>query len=222
MTQTPSSGGGATQPTGSPATGTPAAGSATPQSATLTLEEALKQIADLKQHAQNKESEAAHHGKKLSAAEKELEAYKAAEEQARQAQMSELEKAQKAQADLQAQYDSVASELVKSYVRDAVDEVAGKFNFILSAKSLTKLLLQDGDAIEWDDDTGEPTNIEKLLDKLAKAEPDLVKKEAQQNQQSGAPNIPAMSPGRSSIQPPSGNIPGRIPRITDPGMWKTN
>lgn len=220
MTQTPSSGASATPTTGSPATGN-ATGSATPPAATLTLEEALKQIAELKQHAQNKESEAAHHGKKLSAAEKELEAYKAAEEQARQAQMSELEKAQKAHADLQAQYDSVASELVKSYVRDAVDELAPKFNFILSAKGLTKLLLQDGDAIEWDDDTGEPTNIEKLLDKLAKAEPDLVKKEAQQQQQ-GVPNLPAFGiSGRSSIQPPDGRTPGRIPRITDPGMWKS-
>src|SRR5260370_217896 len=93
MTQTPSPGAGATPPPGSPATGTPASPGATPAQATLTLEEALKRIHDLEQHAQNKTEEASRHGTRLTAAERELAAYKAAEEAAKAAQMSELEKA---------------------------------------------------------------------------------------------------------------------------------
>src|SRR5579859_6212188 len=93
---TPSPGGSATPTPATPATGTPAAGGATPTAAPLTLEEALKKITELEAHAQNKTEEASRHGAKLTAAEKELAAYKAAEEAARAAQMSELEKAQKA------------------------------------------------------------------------------------------------------------------------------
>jgi hypothetical protein len=216
MTQTPSSGGSATPTTGSPATGTPAAGSATPQPATLTLEEALKQIAELKQHAQNKESEAAHHGKKLSAAEKELEAYKAAEEAAKAAQMSELEKAQKRAADLEEQQERLAAELYEARVRDQVASVMGKFNFIdgVSSRTIANLLLVDDDAIEFEN--GQPTNIEKLLEKLVKAEPGLVKPtptQPGQMQQRMVPSTPAMNPGRTSIAP--GAIPGRIPRLED-------
>ena len=79
MTDT-SSGGGATPAPGSPATGTPAPGSATPPAASLTLEDALKRIAELEQHASNKDEEAKRHGSKLTAAEKELAAYKAKEQ----------------------------------------------------------------------------------------------------------------------------------------------
>src|SRR5258708_7813062 len=120
MTQTPSSGGGATPDTGSPATGTPAPGSATPQKPASTLEEALARIAELEHHASNKELEAAHHGKNLTAAEKELAAYKAAEEATKAAQMSELEKAQKQAADLQEQQEALAAELYEARVRQDV------------------------------------------------------------------------------------------------------
>ena len=220
MTQNPSSGAGATPGTGSPATGTPASG-ATPPAAGLTLEEAMKRIAELEQHAQNKTEEASRHGTRLTAAEKELAAYKAAEEQTRQAQMTELEKAQKAHADAMEQQELLAAELFEARVFQDVVKLASKFNFLVSADTLARMLLLDDESIEFED--GKPTNIEKLLEKLAKAEPNLVKSQAQQQQQpQGAPNLPAMSPGRSSIQPPDGRVPGRIPKITDPGMWKTN
>ena len=212
MTQTPSSGSGATPGTGTPATGTNATGSATPPAAPLTLEEALKRIAELDQHAQNKTEEAARHGTRLSAAEKELATYKAAEEAAKQAQMSELQKAQKAAADLQAELDERAAELVTARVHQDVAKYAPKMNFVVSPELLSKLI--DWEAVEFDDATGKPTNVEKLLEKLAKSSPELVKPVDARNQP-GAPNIPAMSPGRSSIQPPAGGIPGRIPRLTD-------
>ena len=218
MTQTPSSGAGATPPTGIPATGTPAPGSATPPAATLTLEEALKRISELEQHASNKTEEAARHGSRLTAAEKELAAYKAAEEAAKAAQMSELEKAQKSAADLEAARDEMAAELYEARVRQDVADLVGKFNFIPSAKTIANLLLADDDAIEFED--GRPTNIEKLLEKLAKAEPDLVKQQAGAPATPGVPSLPAMNPGRSSITQPGQGTPGRIPRLSDRELWK--
>ena len=76
----------ATGTPGQPATGTPASG-ATPTKPTTTIEEALARIAELERHSKNKEEEASRHGKNLSAAEKELAAYK---EQDRLAQEATL------------------------------------------------------------------------------------------------------------------------------------
>src|SRR5258706_16179461 len=214
MTQTPSSGAGATPGTGTPATGTPASTGATPGQATLTHEEALKRIAELELHAQNKTEEASRHGAKLTATEKELAAYKAAEASAQAAQMSELEKAQKQAADLQEQHDTMAVELLEARVHQEVGKLASTMNFVLPVDILARLLLTDSEAIEFDDNA-KPTNIEKLLEKLAKATPDLVKTEQQQQQQRGAPALPAMSPGRSSIQAPGTTTPGKKPSWSD-------
>jgi hypothetical protein len=210
MTQTPSSGAGATPNPGSPATGTPASG-ATPPAAALTLEDALKKIAELEQHAQNKTEEASRHGNRLTAAEKELAAYKAAEEAAKAAQMSELEKAQKLHADLQEQHEALAAELFEARVFQDVARYADKFNFNVSADTLMRFLLMDEDAIEFEE--GKPTNIEKLLSALAKNEPGLVKQSAvtPNSPVVGTPTIPAMNPGRSSIASPGQSVPGRIP-----------
>ncbi len=137
-----------------------------------------------------------------------------------QAQMSELEKAQKQAADAQEQLENTASRLYRMAVREEVDELAGKFNFVLSPKKLATMLLADEDdnPIEFED--GRPTNIEKLLEKLAKAEPDLVKPAQAQQQQPGTPQLPAMNPGRSSIVQPGQQQPGRIPRLSDREIWK--
>ena len=221
MAEPTSAGNGATPETGTtPATGTPSTGGATPsgKQVSLSLEEALAKIEELQRHAQNKTEEAARHGKSLSAAEKELAAYRAAEEATRAAQMSELEKAQKAAADSQEQLESLAAELYEARVFQEVTRLASKFNFIISGDTLARMLLLDEDAIEFED--GKPTNVEKLLEKLAKAEPDLVKPQAQQQQQQmGTPNVPAMNPGRSSITP-GGNVPGRVPNLFDKDLWK--
>jgi hypothetical protein len=217
MTQTPSSGGGATPLIGSPATGTPAPAGATPPVAALTLEEALKKIAELELHAQNKTEEASRHGVKLTAAEKELAAYKAKEAADAAAQLSELERAQKQAADAAIQQEALAKELENARVFQDVTRLAGKFNFLVSPDTLARMLLLEKAAIEFTD--GKPQNIEKLLEKLAKAEPGLVKP-ADAQQQQGAPALPGMDPGRSSIQPPKAGTPGRPPRLTDPGIWK--
>jgi hypothetical protein len=136
------------------------------------------------------------------------------EEQARlQAQMTEAQRLQAAQDALKEQNETLAAQLFEATVYREVGRLASNFNFIISADTLAKMLLVDDDAIKFED--GKPTNIKELLEKLAKAEPDLVKREEQQR----APATPGMNPGRSNIAPPSGNVPGRIPRLSDPGIW---
>jgi hypothetical protein len=218
MTQTPSPGGSATPTPATPATGTPTTPGATPTVVTLTLEEALKKITELESHAQNKTEEASRHGAKLTAAEKELAAYKAAEQAARDAAMTETELLKKQASDLQAKQEELAAELYQARVFQDVSRLAGKFNFLVSADTLARMLLLDDDAIEFTD--GKPQNIEKLLEKLAKSEPGLVK--PADAQQSGAPALPGMNPGRSSITPPgAGATPGKKPSLFDPGLFKT-
>jgi hypothetical protein len=136
------------------------------------------------------------------------------DEQARaQAQMTEAEKLKADLAARQEQLESTAAELYQARVYQEVGRVASKFNFLVSADTLAKMLLIDDDAIKFED--GKPTNIEQLLEKLAKAEPDLVRQEQQQR----APQLPGMNPGRSTITQP-GQTPGKVPNLFDPGIWK--
>ncbi len=164
------------------------------------------------EEARKLRSEAANLRKREKEVLAQLKVYQDAEQQAKDAQLPEIERLKKVAADLQEQNETIAAKLLESNVRQDVADKAGKFHFAVSAKTLANLLLHDFEAIEFDDATGEPTNIEKLLDKLAKSEPDLVKKEQQQQ---GAPALPGMNPGRSSIQPPGGRIPGKIPTLDD-------
>jgi len=141
------------------------------------------------------------------------------EEAARQqAQMTESERLKAALAEKDEQLENTASRLYRMAVREEVEELADKFNFVLSPKKLTTMLLADEDdnPIEFED--GKPTNIEKLLEKLAKTEPNLVKQQEQQQQQ-GAPTLPAMNPGRSSITPPGQGQLGKRPSWDDV-TWK--
>ncbi len=143
-----------------------------------------------------------------------------AKEAADLAALSATEKLNKQYAELQAQHEELAAELLEARVYQDVARHAAKLNFILPADMLAKLLLNDLDAIEFED--GKPKNIETLLQNLAKSTPEIVKTAQQdQQQQKRAPMIPAMNPERSSIASPGQQQPGRIPRITDPGLWKS-
>jgi hypothetical protein len=150
-----------------------------------------------------------------------LKTYQDAEEATKLATLSETEKLNKQYAESQEQLETLASELLEMRVFRAVSQEASKLNFILPTDMLTKLLLNDLDSIEFDN--GKPTNVEKLLTELATSTPDLIKP-AQQAQTTppgfGAPVIPAMNPGRSQIVQPGQQPGGRIPRITDSGLWK--
>ena len=140
-----------------------------------------------------------------------LKGYEDAEAAAQAAQLTEVERYKKLQADLEAERDQLAAQLHDALVYQDVARLASKFNFIVSADTLAKMLLLDDDAIEFEE--GKPTNIEKLLDKLAKREQGLIRQEPQPGQPTrpGAPAVPAMNPGRSSIQQPGQLAPGQIP-----------
>src|SRR6266568_2236245 len=148
---------------------------------------------------------------------KRLKAYEDAEQAAKDASLGEVERINKQYAALQEQHEALAAELLEARVYQDVARHAAKLNFILPADMLAKLLLNDLDAIEFED--GKPKNIETLLQNLAKSTPEIVK--SAEVQQRNAPPIPAMTPGRSTIQVPGQQQPGRIPRLNDPGLWKT-
>lgn len=127
-----------------------------------------------------------------------------------QAAMSDLEKANKAHADMEAKYQQVQKQLVESEVR-YVSKDKGIINPDLIAPAIMSKL-------EYGDD-GKPTNLEKVLDDLIKANPFIVAKADAQPAspaQTNTPALPAMNPGRSSIQPPTGNIPGVRHRLQFP------
>jgi hypothetical protein len=139
-----------------------------------------------------------------------LKAFEDADQALKDAQLSEVELTKKQLATLEEERDVMAVELAKAHIRQEVADLAGKFNFVISAKTLANFILNDFDSVEFED--GMPSNIEKLLDKLAKAEPDLVKKEAPTAPQARqAPATPAMNPGRTTIAAPGTRTPGSVP-----------
>ena len=147
-----------------------------------------------------------------------LKAFEDADAAAKAAQMTEQERLQQQQAELQAANEDLAAALMEMNVQSDIARYAGKLNFIIDSPELLAQMLKWSE-IEWDEESGKPLNIEKLLEQLAKAQPKLVQQQAQQ-QQMGTPATPAMNPGRSTITAPgSGAAPGRIPRLDDI-QWK--
>ena len=133
------------------------------------------------------------------------------------AQMSELERAQKAAADSQEQIELQVAQIYELLVYQDVARHFRTFDFIdgISSELIADMLLLKDDDIKFED--GKPTNIKELLEKLVKAQPGLQKPAGQQQQR--APATPGMNPGRSNITPPGAGVPGRIPRLSDPGIW---
>lgn len=205
-----------------PASGTPEIGApeTDERSVTKTTKRSLNlsasvddsEIEELRHALAKANKDAADHRKKLTA-------YEAAEQAARDAQLTETERLNKQYAQLQEQQEQLVVELAESRVREMVAGHASKFNFAIGARTLANLILADFDAIEFED--GQPANIEQLLEKLAKHEPELVKpaQTAQLPAQSRPPALPAMNQ-RATIPSPGQGQTGKPPRLSDPGMWK--
>jgi len=150
---------------------------------------------------------------------KRLKAFEDAEQAAKDAQLGEVERMAKERAALQEQYDNALLELQEARIFQAVAQNAGKHNFAIPHDMIVRLL--NWDDIEFDEASGKPTNVHKLLEKLAHDAPDLVKNtQLEQQQQRRAPMIPAMSPERSSIAQPGQNQ-QKTRSLFDPGLWKT-
>lgn len=172
MTQTPSSGAGATPPSDPPPAMGTTSGGATPPKVPTTLEEALARIAELDRHASNKAEEAARHGKNLTAAEKELAAFKEKERLAQEATLTETQKLQKEHADLQTQLEDMAAAQLESDVFRDVVRLSSKFNLKPNEFELV-MRLMDWSQIEVDEESSKPTNVEKLLEKVKHDAPKL-------------------------------------------------
>lgn len=206
----PSSDGSVTPTSDSPVTGTPTPGSVTPQKSALTLEEALKRIADLEHEHRNAREAEDRLGKKLSAYEKKEKEAEAAKKAAQDAELSETERTKKQYAELQAQHDTYKQQMQARVVRYEVERQAAHLG-VIDPEAAAMLL--NWNELEYDED-GTPTNAEKLLEKLIKRKPYLAPKQESEPPANtptrGTPAIPAMNPGRSQITPPDSLPPGKM------------
>lgn len=213
MSNEPSSVPGATPNTDPPATGPASTGATPEQKPTLTLEEALKRIADLEHSQKNATEEVDRHRKKLSHYEKAEREAEAAKKAAEEAQLSEIEKTNKRATESETRAEQYRQRLVTAEVKFAAKSAG------IIDPELAVLAVQND--LEYGED-GMPTNVEEVLEKLVKNKPYLApKQEAQPPAESparGTPTIPAMNPGRSQIAAPGSTPPGRIPRLSDPGV----
>lgn len=205
-----------------PATGQNATVGATPAAATLTLEEALKRIADYEHAQKNATEEVERHRKKLTAYEKAEAEREAAKKAADEAQLSEIDRVKKQHAEVQAQHNALMLELQETRIQHAVERAAHDLGF-LHPEIAGRLL--DRAELEYEDN-GAPKNAKHLLEKLLKSMPELAK-QAEPAQPSGTsqqgnapttptrpgtPALPAFNPGRTQITPPGTPPPGQ--RIT--------
>jgi hypothetical protein len=223
---TPSTAPGATPAVVPPATGNPAPGGATPPAAALTLEEALKKLADAEHSQRNATEEVERHRKKLSAYEKVEAEREAAKKAEADAQLSEVERVKKQHAEIQAQHNALLLELQETRITNAVERHARDLHFI-HPEIAVRLL--DRAELEFED-SGAPKNAQQLLEKLLKSMPELANAPAQPPAsppgpgstttpaapaRPSAPVIPAMNPGRSTIAQPGSTPPGRPVRLSD-------
>lgn len=198
----PPSAGSETPTVETPVTGTPASSGATPQEPVLSLEAAMKRIAELEHAHKNAREQADRQAKKLTA-------YEKAEQEKKDAELSEIDRIKKQHAELQSQHDAYTKQMHERVIRYEVERQAAKLG-IIDPEAATKLL--EWSELEYGED-GTPTNAEKLLEKLVKHKPYLAPKQeapAPSTPARGTPAIPAMNPGRSQIAPPDSLPPGKL------------
>lgn len=99
-----------------------------------------------------------------------LEAYEAEEKKRKDAELSETQKAQARQAELEAQLDAVNKKLKADSLRHAVEIAAARANFI----NPEDVIRYDLDGVTVDDD-GNVNGVDKALEALAKKRPNLIK-----------------------------------------------
>lgn len=157
--------------------------------------------------------EAASYRKRAKELEAQLKPYLEAEQQKRDAELSQVEKVTK-----QAEAERARAEQYKQQYVSAQVQLAAQKKGIIDPE-MAALAVQK--SLEYDEN-GLPSNLDKALDELVKNKPYLVKaaeasppaSPAQTAQPASTPTIPAMNPGRSSIPSPAGSPPpGGRPRI---------
>lgn len=189
------------------ATPTPASESATPQKPAAQSEGTDARVAELERALKNATEERDRHRKKLSS-------YEESERKAEEAKLSEIERVSKQYSELQSQHEAYVQQMQARIVRYEVEQQAVKLN-IIDPDAAVRLL--DLDELEYDE-SGAPTNADKLLEKLLKQKPYLApsKQESPEPPARGnTPMLPAMNPGRSTIAAPDSVPQGRPVRLAD-------
>jgi hypothetical protein len=159
--------------------------------------------------------EAASYRKRAKELEAQLSTYKEAEEQARQAKLSETERLQQQYAKLQSEHDSYVRTMQERLVRYEVERQAVKVGIRPeAAEDAAKLI--DWSKLKFGED-GTPENAEDLLKELLKNKTYLANPGATPASpaQPATPAIPAMNPGRSNIPSPGALSPGQRPKLAD-------
>lgn len=185
-----------------PVKGNAPSGATPPTEPSLTLEEALKRIADLERKQQTSEGELTRHRQNAG----KLAKYEKEEQERQQAALSDVEKANKRATDAEAKIQQYRAQLVTAQVKFAAQSKG------IIDPDLAALAIQAD--LELDDD-GMPTNLEKALEKLIKNKPYLVAAKTETPTAStspaqtavpaqvATPAIPAANPGRSTIPNPN-------------------
>lgn len=148
--------------------------------------------------------------KENAAARKRLDAFEQAQKEADLAKLSETEKLTAQHSELQAKHAELERRYQERVISSEVQVQASALG-IVHPEKVYRLI--DTSELEFDDD-GMPTNAKALIEKLLKEMPELAGEKQQspaQQQQQKPPAVPAMNPGRSSIQQPGQGTPGRIP-----------
>lgn len=158
--------------------------------------------------------EAASYRKRAKELETQLKVYQDAEEQAKQAQLSEVERANKQLKAVEQQVAKYKQELINAHVQLAASK-QGIIDPEMAALAVQK-------SLEYDDD-GMPSNLDQALADLIKNKPYLAAAKtetppASPAQTAFAPSVPAMNPdrqGRTSIPSPNKLPPGQRYRLSD-------
>lgn len=211
-----SPGGSATPTPAQPVTGTttPAPGGATPPAVpNLTLEEAIKELTELRHKHFNATEELERHRKFRDKYDEQQKKAEAAKKAAEEAQLSEIERVKKQYGEAEQQIQRYKQELIAAQVR-----MAAQAKGIIDP-DLAALAIQS--SLEYGED-GMPTNVDKALDALLKNKPYLAPAPAEPPAQpaptpaQAAPTIPAWNvSGRSQLAPPTVTPPGKPPRLAD-------
>lgn len=138
---------------------------------------------------------------------KRLKSYEDQENLAKEAALSEVDKASKRATDAEQKVKQYQQQLVTAQVKMAAQRIG------IIDPELAALAVQS--SLEFDDD-GMPSNLDKVLSDLLKNKPFLAAAPTPAPTNSTKPPaVPAMNPGRTAIQSPGGQQPGRIPSWSD-------
>ncbi len=165
----------------------------------LTAEELQTELEKVQKALKDANHESADRRKKLEAFEGEETKRKLDEEQRKLAEMSDLQKAQKAIEDLKVERDQIKQQRLQDQIESEIKDMARSLKF---RDPLDALRMIDRSKIVTGDD-GKITGAKELLEDLAKAKPYLLDSGDPSITPKGTPKPKSKQPGQPSEQPPA-------------------